>query len=87
MEHSKHSMNSLFFLLIFGGRTGIWFKMCHEYLQVCFSMHGYVNGFLMSIYACLFMSVSLSMNVYQYFSGYTVLRYKDVYIIWCFEKL
>lgn len=86
MEHSKHSTNSLFFLLIFGGRTGIWFRMCHEYLQACFSMHGHVNGshvyLCLSIYERVTINECLSVLLWVHSA-----RYKDVYMIWCSEKL
>lgn len=57
-------------------------------------MHRCVGGALMSIYACQFLIVSLSRNIYEHFFGYTVLEIQRC-IIWylpsweivkCFKK-
>lgn len=73
MEHSL-TLNYYSFLLIFGERNHVSFSVCLEYIQVRSSMHGYVNGSLMSICACLFLSISLLMNFYEYFFECTVLE-------------
>lgn len=72
MELSKYSVNIL--SLMFGRRTSVWIMVCHRYLQVCSSMHGCVSSSLMSTYACLFLIVSLSKNVYEYFFGFAGLE-------------